>query len=196
MKIGKVELRQGGVKGLKVQYIDQKKVGTFDFLNDYNVKFSMPVVGALKKKMEAGFGFAKDILRLKNTIDTKDIHILAVEGDGDKVRMKVRVNSFDGTFYEVETPWIEGESFYENSKLLFVWFDEVVKLATEYVERGESLNARQFVMDFKAANPKDKSLQDIDFDTVEDSELLVKMQHCLEKNGRVVLSPDDMAAAV
>ena len=184
VKIKSVQLRLGGVKGLKMEFVESLSGDGIEFKGEIKGNYSKPVQGRLKKVFEqvsdhlvgviglqAGVGVRCSKLQSVGRVMDFEVEVTCLETDRVST-MKVVVGENEcGCYPELMALCKEGK-----------------ELAKDYMMKAGSMDYGQLLLDLQVEMPK---IEVGDINGMSKKEKLEKAQELLEKHGYCVMSGGD-----
>ncbi len=189
MKISKVKLVNGGLKGLEVSYEKVEEKDGREYRNEYVQKRRFPVSGKLEEVVNGFRWYLLDVYGFEMSVaNVAEVEVLGVSGDeeGFVISGKMKVLGGDKVV-GMNTPYLkEGdyEKWGEVDKLVGQLYGEV----GEYMEGKSEINENQLVMKFWESKGKDME----EYAGMSDREKKEEATRVLEKMGSIVIHNEDM----
>lgn len=190
MQLGKVELQQGGLKGLKVSYLEKVTRDGFAYYDEHpGVKIKTPLPAEMKLKFQnLKDSFLQACTLDPNLVEQAAVTITGIESDENEYfRILGQVASIYGDTLEVTHPLI-----YKNSG--FKRFDKVMKeitaiydMVSKYKNRQLHQTTAQMLLEFSKEERFSGYFAEVDIEKLSGPEQKAKAKEILEKSGCIVL---------
>jgi hypothetical protein len=187
MKISKIKLIKGGLKGMKVTYLKPVKKDGMNWMVPHDVKYPYPVVGKIGgiiQDLREHFG---EIVGLNGSDGFGHVSIVGVERGEDNYCLEASVETMPGCEATWKTPVINELSMYHKENEVQELLDQVWNMVEEYAIGGIKMDAAQVVMEF---HKKDDDFDMDAFNVLSEGEKQIMMIAELEKAGMIILQPE------
>jgi hypothetical protein len=192
MEIRKVELKNGGLKGLVVCYSKERERDGISYVDDYkSVRVKTPVGKGIKDKFRELVPYFSDLLKVGKIQKMEVLSVSSSEKDG--FGFKVRV-SVDYTTFDVE-PQMVDESYPKFWEVMAI-VEAINEMTYAHLAGKEKVDARQYMLDLQGSDQKiAKEFADVDFEKMPIGDVKAKMIEALEKTGCIVVDVVDQVNA-
>lgn len=144
MKISKIKLENGGLKGIIVNYLKNEEKDKLTFNNEYQVKYRAPIHSYLGKLIKSLEKYVVDICNLN---EDSEVSVLGVTANDKQFLISAKAYVLNGQTIAINTPNIKDG--------MYSAYDEIQKIIAEihkeievYVSAGQKIDKRQLVLDF------------------------------------------------
>ena len=192
MKIHKVKLIDGGVKGMEVSYLaPMKGKSGITYEHEYSTRFAHPVPHELRDNIKR---LKKHFIKIMDLKDKADIRITGVVTKSDGIQITVKQVIFNQYQTGWTSPFITAESEYVEYNQLSTDVELIYQQTVEYVTLAQDIKPSQYVLDLfdekdkvlpKAIKAMDYTREDI-MNMSENDQLLL-MKEILEERGAIVM---------
>lgn len=191
MKISKVKLIQGGVKGIEVHYLGTSVKDDVTFTDEHVVKYTAPVQKAMKEAFKKLKFHLLAFYRLgKDKYAGESTEITGVTSNGINFLISGKMKSIGNTTLALNTPNVTEDLDFPDHDTVIEVIDEIYAEVETYVEMDSAIDRKQLVIDY--FNEKGEKQKVLDVDNLTQDQILDQAREILEKNGAIVMMEDDM----
>ncbi len=197
MKISKIKLNDGGLKGLTVTFLRYESKDGASWLTEYpGVKYKYPVQGVLAKAIQEMKKYVSELCSLTTSDELgndnySNVTVTGVSATDDGFVITASIDTVCDKKYTVNTPFIcskDGYSrFHEASSVI----DKIFSLTDEYIAGRTIINKTQFILDLHA---NDDNFDTDVFKAKSEIEKEAFYMDELERRGHIILRNEEAAA--
>ena len=201
IRIGKVSLVNGGMKGLKVEYQKVEEVQGREYSNQFNPTMKYPVhqelldcFGWLRGHVLGICGYDRNDEVLLNALEVTGV---TAGGNGFVITAKLEVYE-NGKVVSLVTPLTVNEEEYGQFQDVIKIIDGVYAETKVYLEKSVVMQDKQFVLNFFEKNRAEKELMGFDaesFKKLPETEQIEFATALLKKKKMIVIHEEELEIA-